>query len=106
MKIKISNNDGYFFEETMNLIYITAEGSYSTIFLRDGRKIIVSYSLKKIQVALKDYHFLRISRSVIINIHCVAYIDKKTLSCYVETGQNKIALSVSKCVYEKLNLNL
>lgn len=106
MKIKISNIDGYFFEEAKNLIYIIAEGSYSNIFLKDGRKIVVSYNLSKIQVVLKDHHFIRISRSVIINIQMVTYIDKNSLSCHLIAGEEKIAFSISKIALERLKLNV
>ncbi len=104
MKIRISNIDGYFYEDTENVIYITADGSYSIFFLNDGRRIVASYSLGKIQLVLKDYHFIRINRSVIINILMISYIDKNTLSCYLKIGENKLKLSISKSAFETFKL--
>jgi DNA-binding LytR/AlgR family response regulator len=38
MKILISNQEGHFYEETDNVIYILAEGAYTYFILKDKRR--------------------------------------------------------------------
>ncbi len=51
-----------------DIIRIEADGSYSIIHLRDKHPIIISYPLNIVERSLPSQHFLRIHRSMIVNI--------------------------------------
>ncbi|MDR7131789.1 two-component system LytT family response regulator [Algoriphagus sp. 4150] len=51
------------------IIRIEAAGAYSTFYLVDGRKIIVSKNLKEYEMLLCSHFFMRIHNSHIINLN-------------------------------------
>lgn len=58
------------------IIRVEADRNYSTFYLEDGRKIIVSRSIKDFEDQLNNKGFYRIHKSHIINISMVKYFDK------------------------------
>lgn len=58
------------------IIRVEADRNYSTFYITDGRKIIVSKSIKDFEDLLNDKGFYRIHKSHIINISMVKYFDK------------------------------
>jgi len=59
-----------------DIIHLEADGNYSTFYLSDGRKIIVSKSTKDFEEPLFDQGFHRIHKSHIVNIDKMSYFDK------------------------------
>lgn len=45
--------------------------NYSVFLLADNKKIVVSKTLKEYETVLDDAHFMRINRSVIVNLDFV-----------------------------------
>lgn len=66
--ITLATAEGLEFISLTDIIYIEANGPYSTFFLKHDRKIIVSKNLKEYEMLLSDHNFLRIHNSHIINI--------------------------------------
>lgn len=61
------------------IVMISAEISYSYIHLRDGRKIIVSTNIQKLQERLLGIRYIvRVHRSYMINISYLRGFDKYT----------------------------
>jgi two-component system LytT family response regulator len=58
------------------IIRVEADRNYSTFYITDGRKILVSRSIKDFEDQLNDKGFYRIHKSHIINISKVKYFDK------------------------------
>ncbi len=56
-----------------DIVRIEASGSYSNIFLQDGRAILVSYPLNIVQQDLPKCQFIRIHRSLIINVRYITH---------------------------------
>jgi two-component system LytT family response regulator len=61
---------------TSDIIHIEADGNYSTFYLADGKKIVISKSTKEYEEALIDQGFHRIHKSHIVNINKMSYFDK------------------------------
>lgn len=88
--IRISTTKGYKLVDLDQLAYCLADGSYTNICFIDGSLNFSSYYLGKIEKILNNYHFARISRSVIINLKLIKTIDKQKEICQLEiNGQIK-----------------
>ncbi len=59
-----------------DIVHLEADGNYSTFYLSDGRKIIVSKSTKGFEEPLFEQGFHRIHKSHIVNINKMSYFDK------------------------------
>ena len=87
-KIGITTEDGIIFEEIDDIMYLEAEGSYTTIFTKGGKAETTSRTLKDFEDMLPENIFCRVHNSSIINVN---YIKKyyKGRGGYVEMEDNK-----------------
>ena len=70
-KIMISTSEGQIYIEITNINRIEAEGSYSTLFLNNSKKVLVSKNLKEFENMLTDSSFYRSHNSHLINLKYV-----------------------------------
>lgn len=76
--ICISVGNEYKFIYPADIMYISSEGSYSHLFIKDHPKIIVSKNLKELESILPTKIFLRVHHSYIINLIYVAkYLNEE-----------------------------
>lgn len=75
-KIILKTSDHVHLIKTSSIIRIEADGNYSTFFIDDGRKVIVSRAIKEWEETLVDKGFHRIHKSHMININKLNYFDK------------------------------
>ena len=54
-----------------DILYAESDGNYSTLFLKDGRKIVMTKKLKEVDQLLPADTFFRIHNSYIINLEKV-----------------------------------
>ena len=59
------------------ILYIESDNNYSNFHLRDGRKILISKTLKSFEEKLRNENFFRVHQSYIVNLSCVSAFDKK-----------------------------
>ncbi|MDX1409067.1 MAG: LytTR family DNA-binding domain-containing protein [Saprospiraceae bacterium] len=67
-RIAISTHEGIELEFISDIIYLQAEGNYTTIVMSDGRKLLVSKTLKHFEQTLDQYRFIRVHHSYFVNI--------------------------------------
>lgn len=84
------------------LVYAEADGNYSVIHLMDGSKYVLSLQLSLLEERLSsiltanDCRFVRVGRSLIINVDHVAYINfarKKLILSDAHTFRHEITAS-------------
>lgn len=84
-KIILSTSEGMHIIKVKNIIRCQADDYYTNFYLNDGRKIMLSKTLKENEELLAEYNFIRPHRSHLINI---AYIKK-----YVKSDGGYIVLA-------------
>lgn len=70
-KIGLPTSEGFYFEEVNNLMHLEASGSYTQLFIKGRKKLLVSKNLKEFEEILPDSSFCRVHHSHIININFV-----------------------------------
>lgn len=76
-KIMVPTSEGQIYLEIERILRIEAEGSYSTLFLKDKNKIMVSKNLKEFENMLSNNDFFRPHNSHLINLeHVKKYVLK------------------------------
>lgn len=69
--IALSLSDKIEFIEISTIVRCEAENNYTTFYLTDGQKLVVSKTLKEFDELLTPYHFLRVHQSHLINLRQV-----------------------------------
>jgi two-component system LytT family response regulator len=90
------NTDGkLLFLESDEILYAESDGNYSTIFLTDGQKIVLTKKLKEVNTLLPSDSFFRIHNSYIINLNKIKEF-LKTDGYVVLKSNHKIPVSRQK----------
>lgn len=67
-RIVLPTTNGFTVVDPKDIIRCESDRNYTFIFLTDGRKILVSRTIKEYEEMLKDYNFFRIHQSHLINL--------------------------------------
>jgi len=93
-KLALPTSDGLVFVRIQDIIYCEASSNYTDIFTSDGKKYIVSRTLKEYEDILVDQDFFRIHNSYLINLNAIVKYVRGD-GGYVVMSNNK-SLDVSK----------
>jgi two-component system, LytTR family, response regulator len=78
-----------------DICYLQADDCYTTVFLNDGKKVVVSKPLKYYEKLLPDKSFLRIHQSYLVNKHYIGRWHPKESLLYLKDG-TQLPVSVRK----------
>lgn len=96
-RIALSTLKGIHIIKHENIFRIEATGNYSNFYLIDSTKIVVSKTLRDFEVLLNNYpNFLRVNRSVIVNLEYVSRYRKGEGGTLLLTNGTEIEVSLSK----------
>ena len=84
-----------------HIVYISAEGNYSTIVMADGSKYLLTMQLGQVErsvseMLVSDDQFVRIGKSLIINCDYITYIHpsrQKLILSDCRTFRNEVSAS-------------
>ncbi|MFH6602907.1 LytR/AlgR family response regulator transcription factor [Maribacter algicola] len=94
-KIMFNTDGKLLFLENDEILYAESDGNYSTIFLTDGQKIVLTKKLKEVNEMLPEDSFFRIHNSYIINLNKIKEF-LKTDGYVVLKSNHKIPVSRQK----------
>ncbi len=89
-KIKFRNRNGFMMIHPDEIIFCQADSNYSTLQLDDGRSLTLSMNLGAVEEVIPELCFAKISRSLIINLHYLSEVDRKSMTCKVVHGTTHI----------------
>jgi len=86
-KLALPIKDGFVFIKPETIIRCEAQGNYTMFFLEEGKKILVSKTLKIFDDVLREVNFFRINRSHLINLkHVYRYNRHKSPTVILSDG--------------------
>lgn len=94
-KITINTDGKLLFLESDEILYAESDGNYSTLYLVDGNKIVLTKKLKEVNALLPDDAFFRIHNSYIVNLNKIKEF-LKTDGYVVLQSNHKIPVSRQK----------
>ncbi|MBW6459495.1 MAG: LytTR family DNA-binding domain-containing protein [Bacteroidales bacterium] len=95
-KLILRTNEEIHSVDMARIIRVEADGSYSSFFIDDGRKIIVSKPMKEYEENLLANGFFRIHKSHIINIKKLKYFEKAEGGYMVMSDGERVPVSSRK----------
>ena len=103
-KLPLSTNDGIWMINIKDIIRMEGDGSYTKIYLLNGKCIHIAKTIKAYEALLYDYKFERIHKSHLINLlHVKKYYKNEGSYVLMEDGKE---IGVAKIKREKLMVRL
>jgi two-component system LytT family response regulator len=94
-RIKVNTRTGFLVLDPKEIVCCTADGNYTEIFLISGRSEIISSNLGSVEKKLSGNGFFRISRSGLINLDYLSYVNSKSAVCRL-MGNPAMELKVAR----------
>ncbi len=95
-KIVLKTSDCIHLIKVSDIIRIEADNNYSTFFLLNGDRIVVSKGLIEYEKLLTDYGFFRVHQSHLINLSYISRFDKKDGGYVVLSDKSQVPVSQRK----------
>jgi len=89
-RLRFTTRSGFTFINMHEIVYLEAEGNYTTIYLLNGKDETVTQSLGQIEEDLSANNFFRVNRSVIINLKFIARVNRRTKTCHISAGKTEM----------------
>lgn len=93
-KIALSMSNGLTFVEVADIILLEADGAYTTFYLKDGQKVVVSKKLKFYEEILSNRtFFFRTHRTYFINVNFIKKYSRSENAILMDNG---FSISISR----------
>lgn len=95
-KISLHTSDKIQVVNLDDIVHCKSDNNYTEFYMNDGQKILVGKTLKYFADILKEYDFLRVHQSHLINLHFVKEYVKSDGGYIVLHNKQSIPVSVRK----------
>jgi two-component system LytT family response regulator len=91
--------------DTQDIVYLKADTNYTEFYMKNGRKIVSSFTLKHHEADERLKGFLRVSKSYLVNQSYIGQYRarRKDVRIYMTNGY-EIRVARRRCVEIKRNL--
>ncbi|TPD69857.1 LytR/AlgR family response regulator transcription factor [Flavobacterium microcysteis] len=95
-RIALSTSDGIHLLEVSDIIRCESEDNYTKFYIKNGKPILISKTLKEYEELLAEHGFERIHQSHLINLSCLKSYIKKDGGYVIMTDNSKLPISQRK----------
>jgi len=95
-KIALPTTDGLIFVQRKNIVRCESADNYTTFYLINGEKILVSKTIKYYEELLLEYNFFRVHQSHLINLNHLKQYHKGEGGYAVMTDDSAVIISRRK----------
>ena len=100
--VSLKQGDFYKVFKQEEILYVVASGSYSFVTMQNQEKITVTFNLAEVEPKLSEGLFVRIHRSVIVNVNYITKFIGNTL--YVGKKDFPIGRTFKKAFIDRMNV--
>ncbi|MCD6068967.1 MAG: hypothetical protein K0S33_3793 [Bacteroidetes bacterium] len=95
-KIVLRTNESIHVVSLQNIMYCEADQSYTTFYLQDASRIMVTKPLREYEELFSQHQFIRIHQSYLVNISFIKRYDKGEGGQLVLSNEKALPVSVRK----------
>jgi two-component system, LytTR family, response regulator len=92
-KIVLKTSDKIHVVNINDIIHCQADNTYTTFFIVNAKKIIVSKPIKKYEEMLSEHGFMRVHQSHLVNLNYIQHLNKQEGGILVMTDNSQIPVS-------------
>jgi len=94
-RLRFYTRSGFIFINLHEIVYLEADGNYSTIVLLNNKNVTITQSLGQIEDELSTKDFFRVNRSAIINLKFLSRVNRRSKMCHISTGEIDLEFSIT-----------
>lgn len=98
--LKLRTKKGYIFVKPDDVLYLKVENTVTTLYNYSGGYDRIFETISDLTERLEELNFLRVNRSVMVNLRYVERIEKTTRSCFVRGKEGKIEFHITNGAYK------
>ena len=102
VKIKFNSRNSYIIVEPKDIVYCQADGSYTDIYLTNGKMELANTYLAKVEEVLTKFNFTRISRSTLINVKWLRSVNRSNDTCVLFVDGKEFVVQGSRSLIKAL----
>jgi two-component system LytT family response regulator len=95
-KIELRTREGIYYIDVNDIIFIEADGRYSTVHVNNSQKIFISKGIGEFEELLSEWNFYRTHLSFLVNINFVSQILTADEGEILLKNNSRIILSAKK----------
>jgi two-component system LytT family response regulator len=95
-KIVLKTTESISVVDVSDIIYCKSDNSYTTFYLKNKEKILVSRGMKEYEELLTDYGFFRPHHSFLVNLQYISRIDKSDGGFLILKDHTEIPVSTRR----------
>ncbi len=95
-KLALPTMEGYYFVEVKDIIRCQSQNNYTAFHFLNGKKILVSRTLKIFSKMLEDHNFFRISRSDLVNLNHIVTFGRQKSPTLTLSDDTKLTISMRR----------
>ncbi len=95
-KIVLKTSSDIYILQIQDIYHCEADGSYTTFYTADGKKITVSKNLKEYEAILNSHNFLRTHQSHLVNLNYIERMHKANGGYIVMKNGHQVPISTRK----------
>ncbi|MDA3930814.1 MAG: LytTR family DNA-binding domain-containing protein [Prolixibacteraceae bacterium] len=99
-KLKFKTVNGYSFINPKDILYVKVFGALTELVFVNGEKERINSILTDLNEDLKNFNFLRINRSVIINLNYIERIEKKNKTCILKSNDIEYDFPITRSIFK------
>jgi two-component system, LytTR family, response regulator len=100
--LKFNSRKGFVMIDPGDIVYCEADWNYTRIFYGDNDEELVTMNLGKVSELIPGERFIRISRSILININYLTRVEKKQHLIFLKKNNREYSIKVSTLNLRKL----
>lgn len=95
-RLRLQTTRGFILLDPNEILYCKADGFFTEVNLTDNRKELSYLFISKLDEILKEYNFMRVSRSFLINLKYIRKIHKSTNTIVLTCNGKEYSVKSSK----------
>jgi two-component system, LytTR family, response regulator len=95
-KIVLPEKNGYYYASPADIVHVEGDGSYATVYLKNGLKKLVSKNIKSFEDQLAGFGFIRCHQSHLVNLTEVSQLKRADGVFLIMSNGNEVPVSRAK----------
>jgi len=95
-KLVLKTSESIYMIDIKDIVRLEADGSYTTFFINDNRKIMVSKNLKEYEELLTEYNFFRPHHSHLVDLDYMQSFEKRDGGTIVMKDKSTVSVATRR----------